>query len=86
MKAAQGDKELGKSKASSGAALPKMRRGPRSFFRDLQRESKMISWPTFKETNALTNTVIGVCFLVVMLLYLMSIVIDFFLKAVGVGG
>ncbi|MCA0360945.1 MAG: preprotein translocase subunit SecE [Armatimonadetes bacterium] len=64
---------------------PDMKRGPRAFFKDLQREVRMITWPTPQETTRLTGTVLGVCVLVVVLLFGLSLAIEQLFRLIGVG-
>jgi preprotein translocase SecE subunit len=65
--------------------IPDMKKGPRAFFKDLQREIRMITWPTPQETTRLTGTVLGVCILVVVLLFGLSLVIEQLFRMIGVG-
>jgi len=63
-----------------------MRRGVKSYFKDVQREMKHVTWPTKQETTRLTGVVLGICFLVTILLTLLSLGIDFVLQAILRGG
>ena len=74
----------GPAKTSSSLPTPNLRRGPRVFLRDVQREVKQINWPTFKETTRLTGIVLGICFLSVVVLYILSLLIGFGFHALGV--
>ncbi|MBX3114972.1 MAG: preprotein translocase subunit SecE [Fimbriimonadaceae bacterium] len=65
-----------KPKASAKMPSPTSRRGPRTFLKDVQRESRQVTWPTPQETTRLTGTVLGVCVLVTGILYILSIGID----------
>jgi preprotein translocase subunit SecE len=41
--------------------LPQAKRGLSSFFADVKRELKKVSWPTRTETNRLFGVVLAVC-------------------------
>lgn len=73
-------------KPSGSLPVPKMRRGVKSYFKDVQREMKHVTWPTKQETTRLTGVVLGICFLVTILLTLLSLGIDFVLQAILRGG
>jgi preprotein translocase SecE subunit len=64
------------SKSTASIPVPKSRRGPKGFFKDVQREIKKISWPTPKETNRLTGIVLGICGMIVLALFVLSQVAD----------
>lgn len=74
----------GPTKASSSLPTPNLRRGPRAFLKDVQREAKQINWPTFQETTRLTGTVLGICLLSVIILYVLSLLIQFGFHMLGV--
>ena len=45
--------------------LPRSRRGLKSFFGDVSREMKKVTWPPVHETNRLTGVVMAVCLLLI---------------------
>lgn len=63
---------------------PATKRGLQSFFKGVQRESKLVHWPAPRETTRLTGTVVGVCVLATVLLWLLSLGIYEALKMLGV--
>ncbi len=63
---------------------PDLSRGPKAFFKGVQREARLVSWPTPKEVTRLTGTVIGICALVAGFLYVLSIVIETFFRMLGI--
>lgn len=69
-----------------GVATPDTKRGIGSFFGDVQREMKKVSWPTPNETTRLTSTVIGVCLLVAAVLFVFSFTIEKFFDLILLGG
>ncbi len=73
-------------KPATSLPTPNLRRGPKQFFRDVQREIKHISWPSMRETTRLTGIVLGVCTFCVTILFLLSILFTMFFGAIGVGG
>lgn len=56
--------------------VPRSPRGIKSFFADVVREMKKVTWPTRSETNRMTGIVLAVCALVVGILTIMNIVAD----------
>lgn len=48
--------------------LPKSRRGIKSFFNEVIRELRKVSWPTKAETNRLTGVVLAVTLISVIIL------------------
>lgn len=48
--------------------LPKVKRGPKSFFEGVKREMRKVSWPTYKETNRLFGVVVTVCLLLTVVM------------------
>lgn len=80
------NKETASSPRSGGSiAMPRMRRGPKAYFKDVQREMKNVSWPAPKETTRLTGVVLGVCILVTVLLLVLSLGVEFLMSAL-IGG
>ncbi len=66
-----------KTAPTAGAVpLPKMRRGPKAFYRDVVREMKHVHWPTRHESMRLTGVVIAICALVVGFLTALSWAFD----------
>lgn len=65
----------------SDVPLPKMKRGLRSFFRDVVREMKHVTWPKRQETNRLTGVVIAVCTGLTVLLLVLSTLFDGIFRA-----
>jgi preprotein translocase subunit SecE len=65
--------------------LPKAKRGLKSFFTDVVRELKKVTWPTRKETNRMTGVVLAICALIVGILTLMNIVVDTVLRILNSG-
>lgn len=63
---------------------PDMKKGLRGFFKDLQREVRLVNWPTPQETTRLTGTVLGVCILTVLVLFGLSILVEVVFQAMGV--
>ncbi|HXH60428.1 MAG TPA: preprotein translocase subunit SecE [Fimbriimonadaceae bacterium] len=60
---------MSRSKPPSGSVpMPKMRRGPKGFYRDIIREMKHVNWPTPQETTRLSGVVLAVCIFIVLLL------------------
>ena len=74
------------TKTGGSLPIPKAKRGIRSYFKDVQREMKHVSWPTRQETTRLTGVVLGVCFMVTVLLTVLSTGIDFVLATILRGG
>ncbi|MCG9895558.1 MAG: preprotein translocase subunit SecE [Fimbriimonadaceae bacterium] len=62
-------KEPAAPKAGSIATLPKMRRGLKGFYQDLIVEMRKVSWPTPKDSTRMSGMVLGVCGLVVLILF-----------------
>lgn len=62
------------SKTTDRKAAPaiKRSRNPKQFYRDVMREMKHVNWPSQKETTRLTGVVLGVCLMVIILLWLLS--------------
>lgn len=56
------------TKARGGAASGRLNRGFKSYFKEVGREMKKVSWPTKQETNRLTGVVLAVCFIIGVLL------------------
>lgn len=63
-----------KTPATSGSPLDGLRksRGISGFFQDVMREMKHVTWPTQKETMRMTGTVLAVCAILAVTLYLLS--------------
>lgn len=72
------------TKSTGSLPTPNMRRGLGSFFKDLQREAKQVSWPTPSETTRLTGTVLAVCFLTSFFLFLLTLLVQTLFKMLGV--
>jgi preprotein translocase subunit SecE len=68
--------------AGGGMPLPRSPRGIKSFFADVVREMKKVSWPTRSETNRMTGIVLAVCALVVGILTVMNIIVDAVMKVI----
>ncbi len=64
--------------------VPRSRRGPKTFYNEVVREMKKVSWPSRTETNRLTGVVLTVCLLLVAYLsalgYVFGAVIDIITK------
>lgn len=62
---------------SAGGAppIPRSPRGVKTFFVDVVREMKKVTWPTRSETNRMTGIVLAVCALVVGILTALNIVV-----------
>ncbi|MEZ0327699.1 MAG: preprotein translocase subunit SecE [Fimbriimonas sp.] len=58
---ASGSDEPNRPRPASSLPTPKIRRGLKSFFQDVIREMKKVTWPTKPETNRLTGVVLVVC-------------------------
>ena len=52
--------------------IPRSRRGLKTYWNEVAREMKKVSWPTVAETNRLTGIVLGVCVLIGAIMILMS--------------
>ena len=72
--------------AGGGLPIPKMNRGLKGFYADVQREIKHINWPTPKETTRLTGVVLAVCGALALLLFGFSYVLEVAAKLIGIGG
>lgn len=70
---------------SGSLPTPKIRRGGKAFFKDVQREMKKVTWPTRAETHRLTGVVLGVCGLVVVFLTVMSMLFDTLINLITKG-
>ena len=57
---------------SGALPLPKIKRGAKSYLREVKAEMRNISWPTRTETIRLTGVVLGVCAIVVVILTVLS--------------
>lgn len=73
-------------KLPSSVPLPKMKRGPKSFYKDVVREMKLVTWPDRKETNRLTGVVLAVCIATVLFLLALSVVFDTLFRQLFRGG
>lgn len=80
------DKPEGQQPRTSGKLpTPQIKRGGLgTFFKDLKREGRQISWPTPQETTRLTGTVIAVCALVAAFLFILGFLIQGLFKMLGV--
>lgn len=78
----------GEATVRSGGSipLPKSKRGLKSYFGEVVREMKKVSWPNSKETNRLTGVVLAVCGALVAILATLSVVFDTLVKLVTAGG
>lgn len=66
--------------------MPKMRRGFKSFYNDVIREMRHVHWPARREVNRLTGVVMTVCFLVVVILTVLSVAFDTLFRVMFRGG
>jgi preprotein translocase subunit SecE len=48
--------------------MPKTKRGLGTFFAEVKREIKKVSWPTPKETNRLFGVVLAVCLILTVVM------------------
>jgi len=78
------DQPSGKQPKAGKLPTPTMKRGIGGFFKDLQRESRQISWPLPQETTRLTGTVIAVCAMVSVFLFLLTTGIRALFQILGV--
>jgi preprotein translocase SecE subunit len=53
---------------SSSVPLPSSKRGFKSFWVEVVREMKKVTWPPVQETNRLTGIVLAVCILLILIL------------------
>lgn len=67
-------------KAPASVPTPSGRRGLGAYLADVKLEIKKIAWPTPLEATRLTSTVLGVCLLVTLVLWLFSVGIEAVLK------
>ncbi|CAN5508003.1 hypothetical protein BH11ARM1_BH11ARM1_09790 [soil metagenome] len=78
---ATGSDEPKGSKPSGHLPTPKMRRGGKSYFAEVLREMKKVSWPTKSETNRLFGVVMMVTIMLVVVLstlgWLFGLIIDY---------
>jgi len=58
-----------------------MRGGIKGFIEGVIREMRRVVWPSWQETTRLTLTVLIVCVVFVLYLYLASYIVDIVLKA-----
>jgi preprotein translocase subunit SecE len=65
-------KEQRKTSQGAGVPIPKMKRGVKGFYREVIREMKHVHWPSQKETTRLTGVVLGICGLIITLLWALS--------------
>lgn len=78
------DAKKGSGPKAGRPPTPDLSRGPKAFFKGVQREARLVSWPTPKEVTRLTGTVIGICALVSGLLFVLSLIIGEIFKLLGV--
>ena len=72
-------------KTTGKLPTPKIKRGGiKGFVKDLQREAKLVSWPTPKETTRLTGTVLAVCFMAAGMLFVFTLLVQQVFKILGV--
>jgi preprotein translocase SecE subunit len=74
------------ARPASSVPVPKMRRGPKSFYNDVVREMRHVTWPKPRETNRLTGVVFAVCLLTVIILTVLSIGFDTLFRVLFRGG
>lgn len=79
-------KEQSQTPKASAPALPSMRRGLKGFFQDVQREMKLVTWPTPQETTRLSVVVMAVCAAIVTVLFVISITFETLLRILTGGG
>ncbi len=73
--------------AQGSIALPNIkRRGMKGFFRDVQREMRLVQWPTPREAVRLTSVVLAVCAIVTTVLTALSFVADTIFRQIFRGG
>ena len=73
-------------KASASVPIPKMRRGLKSFYRDIVREMKHVTWPSRQESMRLTGVVLAVCVMIVLFLTVLSVAFDGLFRILFRGG
>lgn len=76
------------SKPQTHVPLPRMKKyrgGPAGYVREVVREMRHVTWPTPSEATRLTGTVLGVCIMITLLLFGLSIAFEMFLKLIGIG-
>jgi preprotein translocase SecE subunit len=76
------------SKPQTQIPLPRMhkyRGGRAGYFKEVVREMRHVTWPTPSEATRLTGTVLGVCVMVTLLLFGLSVVFEMILKLFGIG-
>jgi preprotein translocase SecE subunit len=74
------------SEPKANLPIPKMNRGAGSFFADLKRELKKVSWPTTKETNRLFGVVIAVCVLLAAVMGILGFAFDLLVTLITKSG
>jgi len=78
---ATGSDEPKGPRPTSSVPTPKMRRGMKTYFSEVGREMKKVSWPTRHETNRLFGVVMAVTVLLVAVLsslgWLFDMVVQF---------
>lgn len=62
--------------AAGAPPIPRSPRGIKTFFADVVREMKKVTWPTRAETTRMTGIVLAICALVVGILTVLNIVTD----------
>ena len=72
-------------KTPNSLPVPKAKRGLRSFFNEVGREMKKVSWPTRTETNRLTGVVLAVCSMLVVFLTSLSVLIGIVIDLITKG-
>jgi len=82
------NKKQGTTAPTPGSiAMPNVKkRGLKGFFRDVQREMKLVQWATPREGFRLTTVVLAVCAIVTAILTLLSYVADTLFRVVFRGG
>ena len=62
-----------------------MKRGPKTYFIELIRELKKVTWPAPRETTRLFGIVLAVCLMVVVILTTLSLGVDVLIKGLTKG-
>jgi preprotein translocase SecE subunit len=80
-----GGKDGGKT-PTAAVPIPRSKRGFKGFVTEVGREMKKVSWPTKAETNRLTGVVFAVCFILAVVLMVMSYAFDTLISILTKGG
>lgn len=65
--------------------LPSSKRGFRTFWVEVAREMKKVTWPPAQETNRLTGVVLAVCLLLILILSGLHVVSEELIKLIVKG-